>query len=256
MSEDTPRWLVLAEVAGVGCLSLAAASVMRGRPEASDTYTLFLATLLLVLACAGFIMKMVRRWSTRLLWEWIFVGATLVGGWILPRTLIPGSVGVVLSALVLFAPLMSQTFWVYAVVCVVGASGAAVLFAPYVPSLSLWTLWVGMAVYDRVAARMLESMRATLHALGERRRVIMEVPALEAAQVRVLLSHVVLPSALIVQAGLRDLREGAILAGALLLGAGYAMMRPKEARPALIVPWAAVWMVGAEALLLLVKRLS
>lgn len=249
MPEDVPRMIVCAEVVSVGCLSLIAAYVMRGRLGVHDTDTLLLATLLLALACAGFIMKLIRRWSTRLLWEWIFVGATLLGGWILPRTLIPGLGGSIAAVFVLFAPLVSQAFWLYVVVCIVGASGAAVLFASYIPGLSLWVLWVGMAVYDCVATRMLESTRAALLALGERRRVITSVPTLEAAHVRVLLSHVVLPGALIAQAGSRSLREGLILVGALLVGTWYAMIRPKEDRPALMVPWAAIWMVGAEMLM-------
>ena len=144
MPEDVPRMIVCAEVASIGCLSLIATYVMRGRSETQMADTLLLATLLLILACVGFIMKLIRRWSTRLLWEWIFAGATLLGGWILPRILIPGLGGSVVTMFVLFAPLVSQSFWLYVVVGIIGASGAAMLLAAYIPGLSLWVLWTGV----------------------------------------------------------------------------------------------------------------
>lgn len=254
MPTKNPRMIVLAEVVGVGCLSLFAAYLRRMHPGGSLVDTLVPATLLLALACAGFVMKLFRQWSTRLLWEWIFVSAALLGGWILPRAILPGVWGSLVAACVLFAPLASRSFLLRAAVCVVGASGAALLLAGYIPSLPLWVLWVGFGVYDVVAVRMVEGMHVALRLLGERRQVITNVPGIEAAHARIFLSHLVLPGALIVQAGLRDPRQGLILLGALLIGSWYAMMRPNEARPALIVPWAAIWMAGAEVLLLGVTR--
>ncbi|GEM_PF-6085801 len=252
--EEIPRLLVLAEVVSVGCLSLVTAYVRHTQTFFHPTDTLFLATLLLALVCVGFVMNLLRRWSTRLLWEWIFVSATLLGGWILPRTLISGGGGSVVAVLVLLAPLVSQLWWVRMGVAMIGAAGGAVLFASYIPTTPLWVLWAGLACYDYVAVRMLENTEAVLRALEARRSVLTRLPTIDAAHARILLSHIVLPCALIFQAGLRAPREGLILLGALLIGAWYAMMRPKESRPVMIVPWGAIWMVGASVLLANVRR--
>lgn len=256
MSSQNPRVIVIAEVAAVGCLSLLAAYTRRMHPGAPLMDTLVPAILLLALACAGFVMKLFRQWSTRFLWEWIFVSAVLLGGWILPRALLPDGWGSFVAACVLLAPLTSRSFLLRVAICVIGASGAALLLAGYIPAAPLWVLWLGFAAYDLFAVRMVEGMHIALRLLGERRQVVTSVPGMEEAHTRVFLSHMVLPGALIVQAGLRDPRQGLILLGALLIGSWYAMMRPNEARPALIVPWAAVWMLGAAVLLFGVTRVT
>lgn len=216
---------------------------------------LLIVTLLLVVMCVGFFMKFRHEWSTRMLWEWVFISMVWFGGWIFPRLLFPGSWGTALAALVLLAPFVWRDLWVQTAAYMIGCAGAGIFLAAYMPMGALWILWIGLVVYDVFAKRLFTQLQAFLALVRNRRGVFAWMPVLSEAKSLVLTTHVVLPLALIVQVTGRSPVQGAFLGVALFIGAWYAMVRTAEDKTAFMVPWSAVWMSGVYLLILLVERL-
>lgn len=254
MSLELGRTWVAVQVSIVGFCAWLSVYLGRATSDVAQVDLILVAALILVLAVVGFVLKLVRRWSTRMLWEWIFLGAALLGTWVLPRVAWPGPEGAWIAAILLFAPLVWRVPWIQRGCFLLGAAGAGVFFATYVPSGPLWVLWLGLAIYDVLAPRTFDSLQVFLGTLRTSRRPLVWLSLSEDLQTRVLASHLVLPAALIAQGVRQSRAHGLFLLGALLIGSWYAMMRPREKRAILIVPWAAVWMVGVEVLLRLVSK--
>ncbi|MBP6944437.1 hypothetical protein KBD61_04085 [Patescibacteria group bacterium] len=244
------RTLVAFEVVGIGVLAYVGAHrAPPGRSSLGADMQLMVA-LLLVLVCSGLFMKIRQAWSTRMLWEWMFVGMGLLGAWMYPRWVFPGGVGMVLGAFCAFLPFFWSTkreirllaFWV-------GAAGAALLLASSLQASSLWVLFVGFCLYDGFATRSAASLAAFLRALSVRRGVSTELVSMTGLKTEIWPSYVILPAALVAQAVWRAPVQGVVLLLALLIGAWYAIMRAEDNVPLRILPWAMLWMLVAQGLL-------
>jgi hypothetical protein len=213
-----------------------------------------IVALLLLVAGSGLVMKLRYGWSTRVLWEWMFVGMVLLGGWVYPRVLIGGAIGLGLAALCLYLPFFWSSQREVRIVCLwVGAAGAAVFLASSLTRGPLLVLWGGFALYDAVAIRSNEALRLFLADLSLRRGVSTRLMSMTGIETMMWVSHLVLPAALVAQATWRQPSQGVLLILALLIGAWYAIMRTPPDRPLRIMPWAAVWMLGAELLIWMVR---
>ncbi len=255
MSRFFLRTTVSLHLLGICFIAWLGAYTLRANTYVHQSDLLFVVALLLIVMCAGFFMKFKRKWSTRMLWEWIFVSTVLFGGWIFPRLVFPGLRGTFLAAFVLFVPFAWRNFRIQLAAYMIGCAGAGIFLAAYVPLGALWTLWIGLVMYDVLAKQMFAQLQGFLALLSNQRGIFAWMPAHVEAKSLVLATHVVLPVALVVQATWQSPIRGALLGVALFIGAWYAMVRTAEDKTALIVPWAAVWMGGAYLLILLVERL-
>lgn len=248
------RTIVAFEVVVISALAYAGAYRASLRDVSLGADTQLVVALLLLLVCSGLVMKIWRAWSTRMLWEWMFVGMGLLGAWLYPRWVFPGAVGMVLGAACVFLPFVWPTrheirlmaFWV-------GAAGAALLLASSLQMSSLWVLFIGFCLYDEFAVRSRISLESFLRALSIRRGVSAELVSMTGLKTQIWPSYVILPAALIAQAVWRSPVQGMILLLALLIGAWYAIMRAEGSVPLQILPWAMVWMLVAQGLLLWVS---
>lgn len=244
------RTLVALEVVGISLLAWVGAYRVPLERISLGADTQLVVALLLVLVCSGLFMKIRQAWSTRMLWEWMFVGMSLLGAWMYPRWVVPGGGGMVIGALCVFLPFLWSTnreirlmaFWV-------GAAGAALLLASSLQSSSLWVLFVGFCVYDGLATRSFASLGVFLRALSVRRGVASELVSMTGLRTEIWPSYVILPAALVAQGVWRAPVQGWVLLLALLIGAWYAIMRAEDAVPLRILPWAMVWMFAAQGLL-------
>lgn len=244
------RTVVALEVFVIGLLGCVAAYRVEKMGISARADTQLVVALLLVIVCSGLFMKLRQAWSTRILWEWMFVGMALLGGWVYPRLLVPGVAGMVLGILCVFLPffflkvreIRLLAFWV-------GAAGAALLLASSLNEGSLWVLFVGFSFYDIVAVRSGESLEQFLRALSLRRGVSTELVSMTGLPTRIWPSHAILPAALIAQATWQQPVKGVFLLLALLIGSWYAIMRAEERARLRILPWAMVWMLVASLLM-------
>lgn len=236
--------LLVAGLAWLAAYRVPQAAVVRGAD------TMLVTALLLLFACVGLTLKLRRGWSTRILWEWMFVGTVFFGGWIYPRLLLPGFWGAVLgfgcTCLLFFwcnrPEIRIMGFWI-------GTAGAGVLFASSLGEIPLGLLWLGLALHDQFAAQSMGVLESFLTDLSSRRGIPTEFVSMTGLKARIWASHMVIPSALVTRVTWKGPVEGAFLCLALLIGAWYAIMRTNEGKPVWIVPWAAIWMVGAILLM-------
>lgn len=244
------RTLVALEVVGISLLAWVGAYRVPLERVSLGADTQLVVALLLVLVCSGLFMKIRQAWSTRMLWEWMFVGMSLLGAWMYPRWVIPGGAGMVIGALCVFLPFLWSTnreirllvFWV-------GAAGAALLLASSLQASSLWVLFAGFCLYDGFATRSMISLETFLCALSVRRGVSTGLVSMTGLQTQIWPSYVILPAALVAQAVWQAPIWGGVLLLALLIGAWYAIMRAEDNAPLRILPWAMVWMLAAQGLL-------
>lgn len=242
--------LLAVQIASVGLLTWLAAYRAPMASVATRPDLFLVIACLLVLVCVGFFLKIFRKWSTRMLWEWIFVGATLLGGWVWPRLVVPGFMGAFLAGVCLFLPFFwSSSTVLRRFVFLIGAAGAGVLFASSLSAGPLWILWIGLAFHDVVATQSMDKLQAFLSGASVCRSVSTSFDGGGELKIRVWASHLVLPAALVAQATWRRPLEGVFLCFALLIGAWYAIMRSDRSPYVKIVPWAAVWMMGAALLM-------
>jgi len=253
-----PPWIIRSciafHVASVGLLALAFAHVQPLKLFLESGRLTTMAILFLGFVCGGFISRLLHGWSTRFLWEWMFMSALFLGGWLLPKGMAPNVWGTLLGAIVVSSPSLFTHTAIRLIAFLISAAGAGVFLAAYVPVLPLWILWGGLTVHDEWGRGNFQKLVEMLSTLGKKRRLLTSMPTGE-EKVVILASHVVLPAALIAQATWRSLPHGGVLLAALLIGAWYAMMRPVSERTATILPWAMIWMAGAEILLQVAERL-
>lgn len=244
------RTLVVFEVVAISALAGVGAYNASPGVISSGVEMQLVVALLLVLVCGGLVMKIRHAWSTRMLWEWMFVGMGLLGAWMYPRWMLPGGIGMVAGALCVFLPFIWSTkreirllaFWV-------GAAGAALLLASSLQAASLWVLFIGFCLYDGVAVRSVASLGVFLRALSVRRGVSTELVSMTGLRTEIWPSYVILQAALVAQGVWRAPMQGLILLLALLIGAWYAIMRAEDMAPLRILPWAMIWMLAAQGLL-------
>lgn len=222
--------------------------------SANDINILIVAALLLCAAITGFFLKLIQRWSMRVFWEWIMLVGALLGGWILPQFLFPGLIGSLIGIILLCSPFLFRSREVRSVIFVLSVAGFALFFGSSLPAMPLWILWLGIALHDAFAHKAFNALRVWLGELATRRQVIACFPADGKIPITILTTHVVLPAALIAQVAQSGPGHAFILLIALLIGSWYAIMRSREGHPALIVPWAAMWMAGAEILIRVAVR--
>lgn len=256
MSSWFNRSCLALQVTSIGLIALALARLRSQAFLLESGQISVIAILFLGSVCLGFGLRVIRGWSTRLFWEWMFLSAMIFGGWLFPKMLFLQVIGSILALIVVCLPLSTKQPTLRLLAFLISAAGASVFLALYISPTSLWLLWVGLTSYDRWTKGRFEALVESLSVLEKKHGVLTSMPMIASEKVVILTSHITLPVALIVQATWRSLEQGLALLFALLIGAWYAMMRPVTARVTTLLPWVLVWMGGAELLVQLVTRLK